>query len=127
MGYSLNAASQNRDSPVDEYLHSSRRGLVSLEDRQNLAMLTDWSPLGGRKAGEPLMGGMYRGHIPYRHCFSIYLPERDTWISVPSLPLSSIQGVCDMISECLSGCSFKMVTFEQLIIMFYHAPFLHQL
>lgn len=69
MGYSLNAASQNRDSPVDEYLHSSRRGLVSLEDRQNLAMLTDWSPLGGRKAGEPLMGGVYRGSHPLQTLF----------------------------------------------------------
>lgn len=105
---------------------------MSLEDRQNLAMPTDWSPLGGRKAGEPLMGGMYRGSHPLQTLFlsvivSIYLPERDTWISVPSLPLSSIQGVCDMMSECLSGCSFMMVTFELLIIMFYHALFPYQL
>lgn len=61
MGYGLIAAAQSRDSPVEEYLYSSRRGLLSSEDRQSLAMPTDWSPLGGIEAGEPLRGGIYSG------------------------------------------------------------------
>lgn len=83
MGYSLIAAMQSRDSPVDEFSCSSGRGLLSPEDRRSLAMPKDWTPLGGREAGKPLRDEMYRGSHPLQTLFlpvsvSIYFPETDT-------------------------------------------------
>lgn len=94
MGYMLIAASESRDSPVDERSYSSRRRLIFPKDTQSLAMPTDWSTLGNREgweAGKPLWGGMYRGHIRYKHCFCpwfFYFTANDTWILYLSLSAS---------------------------------------
>lgn len=92
MGYSLIAASQHRDSPVDEYSYISGRGLVSLEDTQSLAMPTYWSPLGGTEAGKHLMGGMYRGSHPLQTLLLtmiVYLHSWEQYLDVVSASLST--------------------------------------
>lgn len=88
MGHGLIAAEQSRDSPVDVYLYSSRRGPCIPRGE---AKPTHGSPLGCREAGEPLRGGdVQGGHIPLQKLFlsaivSVYIAQDDTRIS--SLPL----------------------------------------
>lgn len=71
MGHGLIAAEQSRDSLVDVYLYSSRRGPCIPREE---AKPTEGSPLGCREAGEPLRGGDVQGVTsPSRNCFCLRL------------------------------------------------------